>query len=348
MASHLPPGGVTEDVSADLSLDSHDGLQRLRHARFFKPGIVYHVVCKTLQGFFLLAPDRDGELRDLTAGVIGKAQRNWPDVRLYAAAFLSNHFHCMLEGPAAHVVPFIAFVKRELSRRWAARIGWSGPMWGAYHTTALITPEAQARCFKYVLSQSVKENAVANPTEWPGFHCAAALLQDRRATGTWFNATRYGKAVHKEKAKQTPRPVNRRQFVETYEVTFAKLPGCGVLSDGDYREHVRHIIDEIVEEARAAREGREPDGVAGVFDIGHMRRGEAPVPPWFEDRRRLIAWDSPHAPEVKAYLDEYWVFQRAFREAADRWLGGELDVSFPPGSFRPGLPRPVSQDRLAA
>ena len=149
--------------------------QRRRHVRFFKPGIVYHVLFKTLQGFFLLTPDLEHELRELIAGVLARAQRNWPEVATYAAVWLSNHGHLMLAGDPGNLVAFIAFLKREISRRWGPKIGWSGPMWGRYETTALVTPEAQQRCFEYVLGQAVKEDLVTTPQDWPGFHCAQVL-----------------------------------------------------------------------------------------------------------------------------------------------------------------------------
>src|SRR5688572_11387744 len=95
-----------QSCSAARPMRKTDTFQRCRHSRYYEASAVYQVVSKTLQGFMLLAPDRDGELRDLVAGVIGQAQLNYPTIRLFAAAFLSNHFHLMLAGDPRAIVDF--------------------------------------------------------------------------------------------------------------------------------------------------------------------------------------------------------------------------------------------------
>ncbi len=62
------------------------------HARFHDPNVVYHIISRTFQGALLLTPGPD--LNDLIAGVLARAQELFPAVRLYAYAFMSNHFLC--------------------------------------------------------------------------------------------------------------------------------------------------------------------------------------------------------------------------------------------------------------
>ena len=84
------------------------------HARFHDPNVVYHVLSRTFQGLFLLTPC--DELNDIAAGVIARAQELYADVRFYAFAFLTNHFHLMLQGPPDQIPAFVGFLKREISR----------------------------------------------------------------------------------------------------------------------------------------------------------------------------------------------------------------------------------------
>jgi len=310
----------------------------VKHARFIDPDVPYHILCKTLQGFHLLRPDRRFALRTLTAGVIGRAQHNFPRVELFAAAVLSNHFHLMLRGPTYDVVGFVAFCKREISRRWAPKIGWSGPMWGKYRATAIVTPDAQVRCLRYILSHGVKEGIVARPQQWPGFHCAAALASNTGSTGEWLDATAYGKARYKESVKNRPRVVRKVDFITTYTVAFTKIPAWQHLADADYRGAIRKLINTIVVEGRRARRGRPLVGLRRLFRTSRMTHGRPPSPPWYVLRRRMIAWDDPTAPAVRRFKQRYWDFQQAFRAASDRLLAGELGVDFPTGSFRPSIP----------
>ena len=359
-----PPVAPASSTAGDAIAVTGNGdlLQRIRHARYLRQGVAYHIVCKTLQSFMLLAPDPELEVRGLVAGVIGRAQRNWPEVRLFAAAFLSNHFHLLLEGAPESVVPFIAFIKREISRRISERIGWSGPMWARYHASAVITEAAQLRCFKYIMGQGVKEGLVDTPEQWPGFHCAQAFTSVTPITGDWFDATAYGKAQYKEKAKQSPRPIDKRRYFERYPVTFSRLPVWAGLPDAAYQSQVKGVIDEVVAEGRKSRTPSVRPAATAVVESAIVRKdapsvlpflasiaqGHVDLPAWFTERRRLIAWDSPLAPEVRSYLDDYWSFQRAFRAASALRIAGDEAASFPVGAFRPGHPKPVAAAQLAA
>lgn len=89
-----------------------------RHARFQHPGVPYHIISKTIRGEFLLAPKKDVER--ICLGIVAKAQDNWPKVKLYAAAFMSNHIHMMASGPSCDLSEFVA-LKKEKSKEGLGR-----------------------------------------------------------------------------------------------------------------------------------------------------------------------------------------------------------------------------------
>ena len=159
--------------------------------------------------------------------------------------------------------------------------------------------------------------------------------------GEWFNATDYGKAQRNQARRKEPGAVDRADFIETYPVSFEKLPAFKDLSDEEYRCFIATLVDEVVHEAKEKRQGKPPLGLEAILATDRMTRSEVPLPPWFEDRRRMVVWDDPKDPEVEAYLRRYWNFQIEFREAAGSWQNGHLKVRFPPGSYRPGLSRPI-------
>ena len=68
--------------------------------------MVYHIISKTLRGQFLLAPKKG--VSSLCGGVVAMARQNWPEVKLYGFAFMSNHIHLMVSGGGNDVSGFVA------------------------------------------------------------------------------------------------------------------------------------------------------------------------------------------------------------------------------------------------
>jgi len=325
---------------------------RARHCRYFERGRVYHIISLTNNNSFLFRPDRLGELRKIVAGVLEQAHKQYGEVQNYGFDLLSNHLHALLavfEGDPRVISDYMAYIKRHTTTRWREHVGWKGRIWGGYTASALVTPTAQMRAFKYVLAQGVKENLVARPQDWPGFHCAESLLTGEPVEGYWFNGTRYGKAKHAEAVKKNPKEILRVDFHESREFTFDKLPALAHLDDDAFRERVRKIVSAIIDEREKAYPDTPPLGVEAICAMDPMTSTEPPKPPWFEERKRMIVWDDPRKPEVADYLDRYWEHQIKFRTASNRWTTEQMpeaaleEALFPELSFVPGLrPRPIA------
>ncbi len=311
----------------------------VRHARFHDSNAIYHVLSRTFQGRFLLTPDKHGVLNKIIAGVIGRAQELWPDVRLYAHAWLSNHAHFLVSGSPYDLPAFIGFIQREVSRRWGGYIGWSGGLWQRYVSTAVIGSESELRAFGYVLSQGAKEHLVDSPLKWPGVHCAKELVRGTQRKGTWFDGTGYGKARHAQKVCVRPKTVNKSDFERPYSVRLDRLPSCRQMGADAYRSFVADLVTEItvaaaLERAQTAKRVR---GRRRILATSRERRSELPRPPWYEGRRRMIVWADRYADATRAYLRRYWEFQRKFREASKRFCNGDVTAVFPAGAFRPSV-----------
>ncbi len=301
------------------------------HARYVDEDVPLHIITRVFQGRHLLRPCDD--LNSIILGVVGRAQQHYNSIRLYAMAFLSNHVHLMLQGPPDQVPAFIGFIKREISRRWGRHpsVGWRGTMWHEYVSTALPSAASQVRCLKYILSQGVKEGLVASPEEWPGVHCADALMTMRPMTGKWFDATGYGRAVDAQSRTRNPKRVCRERYVTDYSVTLSPIPAWCDLSPETQACEAHRLVAEVRSEGDARRNGRPPIGRQRVKRASMQKISVLPPPPWFEVRRRMICWESPTDPDAARHLERYWSFQRAFREAAR----GIANVDFPEGAHTP-------------
>lgn len=327
------------DDSIPTASDSGSVFRGSKHARFHDPETVYHVLLRTFQGRFLLRPDRRDVLSNIVAGVIGRAQERWPSVRLYAHSWLSNHAHLLVQGEPGELPGFIAYVQREISRRWGSVVGWSGCMFERYESTALPAPESELRAFRYVLAQGTKEHLVDSPLKWPGVHCAKHLVESTSLKGKWFDGTRYGKARHAQLASVHPKPVDKRDFETSYRVELSRLPACREMSEDEYRSFVRALVAEIERDAaqERLRSGRKVSGPRRVLSMPRERRSKLPPQPWYEKRRRMIFWADRLLANTQDYLRRYWEFQHRFREASRRFCAGEIDTPFPPAAFRPSV-----------
>jgi REP element-mobilizing transposase RayT len=334
-------------IAADLS-----PYARARHARYFEQRVAYHVMARARGNLFLLRPDLEGKQREIFAGVYAEARRNYPSIANCAAAVMSNHQHGMLwprDGDPRVIADYVGYVSRETTRRWRGEVGWHGSIWETYIATAVVTPAAQLRTLKYILAQSVKEKLVADPREWPGFHCAQSLVSGEPVVGYWFDGTGYGKARHAEMAKKHPREMCRDAFVLPREFTFDKLPAFADMTDAEYRALIATLLAEIVAEGEMLRDGAPPLGAEAVCAMDPKTSAPVPAPPWFEDRKRLVAWDDRSAPEVQEYLERYWEHQVEFRSASRAWREHRPVVVFPELSFVPGLrPRPIAHMEQSA
>ena len=103
----------------------------------------------------------------LAAGVLAKAQLNWPTVKLYGYAFMSNHIHLMLQGTSFDFPAFMGFSSAS-SRRLGQKLSDYQEHWHQRYKVMSAPPPMRANlCLKYVLAQGVKD-IPARPTDRPG------------------------------------------------------------------------------------------------------------------------------------------------------------------------------------
>jgi len=288
---------------------------QLRHARYIDPSVPYHVVTKTLRGQFILTPKKG--IRELCAGVLAKAQLNWPSIKLYGYAFMSNHIHLMLQGPASDFSAFMGFLKRELSRRLGQKYRLPGTLWHQrYAMSALPTHESQLKCLRYILSQGVKEGLVARPIDWPGLHCAKALLGNCPEIGEWFQAADYHQAKARNALRRIPKKISRSAFYQRLRVHLAVLPALEDYTSHEQLKKLQAINHDIIKSSEVIRKNDniKVAGIQKVVQTSIYAANLPPPPPWWTKRRRQItAWAKRLAPETKRYLKRYFRTQKAYR-----------------------------------
>jgi REP element-mobilizing transposase RayT len=190
------------------------------------------------------------ELNDITAGILGRAQRLYP-VDIVAFVPASNHYHLILGVKTAkRLSEFAGYFNSNLAREMGRLTGWTGKVWEKRYQAIPISDEEEAQVarLKYVLSHGVKENLVARLREWPGLHCVRQIVDGEPLAGTWFDRTQEHAA--RRRRGEDPDPL---RYTTSESVTFSPLPCWEHLSPEAYRERVGKMAEEIEEEAAAAR-----------------------------------------------------------------------------------------------
>ncbi len=299
-----------------------------RRLRFVPPGSLVEVTCRTVQGRLLLRPSPI--LTELTLGVLARAARLYP-VQVHGYVFLSNHFHLLLTvANAQRLAAFMNYLNSNLAREAGRLIRWREKFWGRRYQAILVTAEEEAQVarLRYLLAHGTKEGLVASPLDWPGAHCARALVNGSPVRGRWRDRTL------EFKARRRSLPVDPRAFVEVETLSLTPIPAWSHCDAGEYRERIRSLVRDIESAARmdAEASARKPLGRQALLrqdphlEPNRIKRGPAPLAHAASAAARRSLWRS------------YATFLAAYRAAAASFRAGVLQTRFPVGSFPPALP----------
>ena len=301
----------------------------MRRLRFIpEGGALVEVTCRTLQSRFLLRPNP--LVNDLVVGVLGRAQRKYP-IRVCAYAFASNHFHLILDvDDALQLSRFMRYINSNLARKIGRLVDWRDKIWARRYQAIVISPEAAAQTerLRYVLAHGVKEGLVERVTQWPGVHCAQALLTGETVQGYWFDETQaYA-------ARRRGEDFDRMHFAALETLTLSPLPCWKHLPEEKRRKLVADLIAGLEAEAAVRRQstGSQVLGasaVRGQHPLDRPKKSKKSPAPLFHAASQAVR---------REFYEMYGWFAAAFREASEKLRAGNRMVPFPAGSFPPALP----------
>jgi len=291
-------------------------------------GALVEVTCRTLQSRFLLRPSP--ALDDIVVGVLARAQRTYP-VRCCGFSFISNHFHLLLYvDDARQLANFMRYLNSNLARELGRLVDWPDKVWARRYQAIVISNEAAAQVarLRYLLAHGVKENLVERVSEWPGVHCARALVEGVPMKGTWFDRTQ------EYAARRRGESFDRLRYATSETLVLSPLPCWEHLPVEAQRRLAADLVAEIESDAAVERQRtrRQVLGVAAIRGQdphkrpAHSKKSPAPL---FHVLSKAI--------RQELYAGYAW-FVAAFREAAQKLRAGNRAVSFPSGSFPPALP----------
>ncbi len=293
-------------------------------------GALVEITLRTIQGRYLLRPDRGGRVNEVVLGVLGRAQRLY-GLPIMGVSVLSTHLH-LLAYPkdAKQLGSFMRHAGGNLSKEIGLLHDWPGKLWSRRYRGILISEdeEDQIARLRYLLAAGVKEDLVERAIDWPGVHSARALSRGHPLRGWWYDRSRESAA-----RRRGERP-GRYKYASEETVTLDPLPCWRHLPIQKIRRRVTDLIRDIEREAAAERlrsnkPVRGADAVMATDPQYRPEKLERSPAPDFHARRKEVR---------KAMWEAYsWVVAR-YREAAERLRAGERNVAFPEGTFPPSMP----------
>jgi hypothetical protein len=295
-------------------------------------GVLVEITCRTIGARALLTPGPNPRpFNEVVVGVLGRAMEVSP-VELCGVVVAANHYHLLaVVHDQQQLSRFMHHLGCNLSKEIGGRIrNWRGAFWERRYDGIVVSdePDTQWSRLKYLLSHSVKEQLCESPLDWPGVHCAGALVHGEKLDGFWFNRSK------EWAAKRRGQNYGRYDYATRYLVGFAPLPAFRELSAEAYQDKLAELVREIEQEGEIARAGNPVAGVEKIlsqdpYEPPTLRTKRSPKPLVHASGEARADFKAEHA----AFLAQYWSASEALR--SDPMLGAVKD--FPLGCYPPAL-----------
>lgn len=253
-------------------------------------------------------------------------------VRLYGYVWMSNHGHLLLRAPNNNLPEFMTYLNGQIALEVNRFLGRRHQLWARRYSAAQVLDEAmELELLAYILANPQNAKLVESIEDWPGLSSAPFLLQGRTEQYLWFNRT----AWHEH-----GRPKNIAPFLSTMALEQTLLPQLETLRKDELAAKFRELIRQKLSHQHASRS----------VPLKRTHKNKA-AEVWRRrlENRAMIPTDRPTSPERspqplchttrpqlrECYKNWYRAFRAVYRESANHYKKGRINIEFPPGSFAP-------------
>ena len=274
-------------------------------------------------------------IQDRVLGSLGKYVHKF-NVTVYAFCFFGSHDHGLFDFETATKTPFF----RDFGARTAEAIKKHIPEFGGgsvleKRTSEQAVPqdaEGYLNQMMYILLQPVAAGLCKKPSDYPGFSCLRHLVTGKPLEVEFLNYEKYNKARARKK------DVDRSRYVEKYTINFARIPGCENMTQKEYGAFIMRTFNERLKELLAQFEK-----ASYVWPRLEIVRRTKPTEcarnPKKSERgvaQPLVICKCP--VRSKQYLEWYFAIVERYKRASAKYLAGDRDAEFPPGTNKPPGP----------
>ncbi len=298
------------EVQPEIACNTHRRGPTRRYVtkpRCVLPGTLYLVTRRCSERRFFLRPDPIvRQIFEYLLGMLAKAYA----IEVHAYVVMSNHYHLVVTDTGARLPDFLRDLNSLLARSINLTRGRSDGFWEkkSYSGVKLVEAPDVLRSMAYTLANPVKARLVNRARQWGG-------------------ATSAGMRFGRARTIRRPKGFFSDAMPETVELVLTR-PGC---LDGRSDDEVLEWLEADVarREALHHREGK-AKGMQRVMDQD-WRSSPETVEAGRQLQPTIKAADKWARIEALQRTKE-WL--RSYYEALARFVGGERDVEFPPGTWR--------------
>jgi hypothetical protein len=273
-------------------------------------------------------------LENQTLGYLAKYQQKY-NVTLYAKVFQGNHFHIAAKFPNCNRAQFYrdynARVAQAVKRHVVAFPG--GTLFERrYSEQALPLNEDIEDRFFYCALQPVHAGLCERIGDYPGYNSFDDAVSGRRRKYSFVNWAAFNEA------KRNNQNSKIKDFTESYTLKFERLPGYEDLSHKEYKVLMYKKLEErrlkIVREWR--KKGHQ---FLTKHQLRKIRAGTLPKTTKKSERyskRPLVLTKCTEAK--KLFLEWYFSVYHQYKNAVKKYLLGDVNAKFPPGTYKPPGP----------
>jgi REP element-mobilizing transposase RayT len=278
------------------------------------PGTTYLITKSCTQRQFLLNPSK--LVNQVFSYCLAYAQGRY-NIEIHACTVMSNHWHSVVTDVDGQLPEFMGFVNEFVAKCLNVAYRRQENLFSTrpYSAVTLETPEDILHATIYVLANAVEARAVDRAHLWPGLSSAGMRFGDP--------------ALEVDRPKVFFR--RKGEMPDQVSLVLTRPPGFRSMSDHEFtilvRRRLRARERSIRNQYRKKRLSFEGPEACLRHRINHRPARERPL---FKLSPRVAAKEKSIRVAALARLKE---FAEDYRRARERWIEGERDVEFPPGTY---------------
>ncbi|MEZ4753536.1 MAG: transposase [Bdellovibrionota bacterium] len=253
-------------------------------------------------------------------------------ITIYSFILMGNHYHLIAKFPKLNKAAFMQSFNSRLARLvdLKVEIYKEGRLWARrYADQALVNDADIEHWFMYCALNPVISGVAKTLGEYESYNSFSDAVSGKVKEFKVFNRAKY------LAERRWKKDIKKKDYIETYRLEYQRLAAYGELSPSEYRKSMWEKLEERrrVEIEKRVSEGK---GFASKENRKNLRPGARP-------RFTKTTGEYDFTPTVlslckkskREYLERRLVIVNKHHEASKRYRSGELDVEFPPGTYRP-------------